>query len=138
MAKLLGSQSGLAGVSGLSGDVRDLEQAAAAGHARARLALDVFVHAVRHHLGACLVALGGVDVVTFSGGIGEKSASIRAAVCAGLEDLGIAIDPALNASAAGEARLSSAASKAALFIVPADEERIVARATADLLATLAG
>ena len=92
------------------------------------------MHAVRHHLGACLVALGGVDVVTFSGGIGEKSASIRAAVCAGLEDLGIALDPALNASAAGEARLSSASSKAAIFIVPADEERIVARATAEVLA----
>jgi acetate kinase len=138
MATILGSQSGLAGISGLSGDVRDLEQAAAAGNARARLALDVFVHAVRHHLGACLVALGGVDVVTFSGGIGEKSATIRAAVCAGLADLGIALDPALNASASGEARLSSAASKAAIYIVPADEERIVARATAELLAAQAG
>jgi acetate kinase len=134
MAGLLASQSGLAGISGVSGDVRDLEQAAAAGNARARLALDVFVHAVRHHLGACLVALGGVDVVTFSGGIGEKSASIRAAVCAGLEDLGIALDPALNAAANGEARLSAAGSKAAIFIVPADEERVVARATAELLA----
>ena len=135
MAALLATKSGLAGISGLSGDVRDLEQAAAAGDTRARLALDVFVHAVRHHLGACLVALGGVDVLTFSGGIGERSASIRAAVCAGLEDLGLALDPALNASASGEANLSSPASKAAIFIVPADEERIVARATAELLAT---
>jgi acetate kinase len=138
MAKVLGRESGLAGVSGLSGDVRDLEDAAAARNARARLALDVFVHAVRHHLGACLVALGGVDVVTFSGGIGEKSASIRAAVLAGLEDLGIALDPALNANAAGEASLAAAGSKTAIFIVPADEERIVARATADLLAAQAG
>jgi acetate kinase len=137
MAKALGSQSGLAGVSGLSGDVRDLEQAAAAGNARARLALDVFVHAVRHHLGACLVALGGVDIVTFSGGIGEKSASIRAAVCAGLEGLGIALDPALNAAASGEACVSGAGSQAAIYIVPADEERIVARATAELLAVQA-
>ena len=135
MAGLLANKSGLAGISGLSGDVRDLEQAAAGGHARARLALDVFVHAVRHHLGACLVALGGVDVLTFSGGIGEKSASIRAAVCAGLNDLGLVLDPALNAGASGEARLSSPASKAAIFVVPADEERIVARATAELLAT---
>jgi acetate kinase len=119
----------------MSGDVRDLEQAAAAGDTRARLALDVFVHAVRHHLGACLVALGGVDVVTFSGGIGERSASIRAAVCAGLEDVGLALDAALNASASGEANLSSPASKASIFIVPADEERIVARATAELLGT---
>jgi len=136
MAALLGSQSGLAGVSGLSGDVRDLEEAAAAGHARARLALDVFVHAVRHHVGACLVALGGVDIVTFSGGIGEKAASIRAAVCAGLDDLGIVLDSARNAAAAGDARISSDASRAAIFIVPADEERIVARATADLMARI--
>jgi acetate kinase len=134
MAALLASRSGLAGISGLSGDVRDLEQAAAAGDTRARLALDVFVHAVRHHLGACLVALGGVDVLTFSGGIGERSASIRAAVCAGLEDLGLALDAALNAGATGEACLSRPASTAAIFIVPADEERIVARATAELLA----
>jgi acetate kinase len=134
MAGILGSKSGLAGISGLSGDVRDLEEGAAAGNTRARLALDVFVHAVRHHLGACLVALGGVDVLTFSGGIGEKSASIRAAVCAGLEDLGIGLDPAANAAAKGETKLSSASSRAAIFIVPADEERIVARATAALLA----
>jgi acetate kinase len=134
MATLLASKSGLAGISGSSGDVRDLEQAAAAGDTRARLALDVFVHAARHHLGACLVALGGVDVLTFSGGIGEGSASIRAAVCAGLEDLGLALDPALNAAATGEARLSGATSKAPIFIVPADEERVVARATAELLA----
>jgi acetate kinase len=137
MAAALGGRSGLAGVSGLSGDVRDLEQAAAEGHARARLALDVFVHAVRHHLGACLVALGGVDVVTFSGGIGEKGASIRAAVCAGLEELGIALDPALNAAASGEARVSAQGSRTAIYIVPADEERIVARATAALLAARA-
>ncbi len=134
MAGILGSKSGLAGISGLSGDVRDLEEGAAAGNERARLALDVFVYAVRHHLGACLVALGGVDVLTFSGGIGEKSASIRAAVCAGLEDLGITLDPAANAAAKGEATLSAASSRAAIFIVPADEERIVARATAALLA----
>jgi acetate kinase len=133
MARELATRSGLAGISGLSGDVRDLEQAAAAGNVRARLALDVFVHAVRHHVGACLLALGGVDVLTFSGGIGERGASIRAAVCAGLEDLGIALDPALNAAASGEARISGA-SKVAIFVVPADEERIVARATADLLA----
>jgi acetate kinase len=139
MAKLLGSKSGLAGVSGLSGDVRDLEQGAAEGNAKARLALDVFIAAVRHHIGACLVALGGVDVVTFSGGIGEKGASIRAAVCAGLEEFGIALDPTLNAAATGvEAKLSKEGSRVPIYIVPADEERIVARATAQLLASTDG
>jgi len=97
----------------------------------------VFVHAVRHHLGACLVALGGVDVITFSGGIGEKGASIRAAVLAGLDDLGIVLDPALNGAVNGEASLAAAGSKTAIFVVPADEERIVARATAGVLAAQA-
>jgi acetate kinase len=132
MARLLATQSGLSGISGLSGDVRDLEAAAAGGHVRARLALDVFVHAVRHHLGACLVPLGGLDVLTFSGGIGEHSASIRAAVCAGLEDLGIVLDLRANAVALGEALISSSASRVRIFVVPADEERIVARATAEV------
>lgn len=135
MSRLLASQSGLAGISGLGGDVRDLEQAAAGGHARARLALDVFVHAVRHHLGACLVALGGIDVLTFSGGIGEHGAPIRAAVCAGLEDLGITLDAGRNAAARGETRISSSSSRAAVFVIPADEERIVARATAEVVAS---
>ena len=138
MARVLASESGLAGISGLSGDVRDLEEAAAAGHARARLALDVFVHAVRHHLGACLVALGGIDVLTFSGGIGEHSASTRAAVCAGLDDLGISLDEAANAAAHGDARISSPASRVAVHVVPADEERIVARATAEVVAAARG
>lgn len=138
MAKVLASQSGLAGISGLSGDVRDLEEGAAAGNARARLALDVFVYAVRHHVGACLVALGGIDVLTFSGGIGEHSASVRAAVCAGLDDLGISLDADLNAAARGEARISSPSSRAAVFVIPADEERIVARAAAEVVAATRG
>ena len=80
MAALLGSRSGLAGISGTSGDIRDLDNAAAAGDRRSQLALDVFVHAIRHYLGAFLLELGGVDAITFSGGIGENSAEIRSAV----------------------------------------------------------
>src|SRR5206468_3022902 len=84
MAKLLGSESGLAGISGSSGDIRDLSGAATAGDRRSQLALDVFVRAIRHYIGAFLVSLGGVDAITFSGGIGENSADIRAAI---LKDL---------------------------------------------------
>ena len=80
MAALLGSRSGLAGISGTSGDIRDLNEAAAAGDERSRLALDVFVYAIRHYVGALLLELGGVDAITFSGGIGENSAGIRGAV----------------------------------------------------------
>ena len=138
MARVLASTSGLAGISGISGDVRDLEEAAAAGHARARLALDVFVHAVRHYVGACLVATGGIDVLTFSGGIGERGAAIRAAVCSGLEDLGIVLDPVRNAAVSGEARISAEGSRVDVLVIPADEERIVARATAEVVASTRG
>jgi acetate kinase len=130
MARILACESGLAGISGASGDVRDLEDAAQRGDARARLALDVFIQAIRHYLGAFLVKLGGVDVVTFSGGIGENGAAVRQAACAGLEELGIVLDESQNRSARGETRISAAGSRVTIWILPADEERIVARATA--------
>ncbi len=73
MARILGQFSGLAGISGTSGDLRDLDEAAALGSKQAELALDVFVRAIRHYIGAFLLELGGVDAITFSGGIGENS-----------------------------------------------------------------
>jgi acetate kinase len=136
VAEILASRSGLAGISGGSGDVRDLSQAAAAGEARARLALDVFVDAIRRYIGVFLVRLGGVDVLTFSGGIGENSAQIRAAACEGLSAFGIELDVARNRDARGEARISTDSSPAAILVLPADEERIVARATAEAVAAL--
>jgi acetate kinase len=133
MAEILGSQSGLAGISGLSGDMRDLEDAANRGDVRARLALDVFVRAIRHYLGAFMVELGGIDVITFSGGIGENSPEIREAVCKGLSSFGIDLDQQLNLTARGETRISPPSSRVAIVVVPADEERIVARAAASVL-----
>jgi acetate kinase len=129
-ADVLGQSSGLAGLSGLSGDVRDLEEAASRGHEGARLALDAFVYAVRRHLGAFLLGLGGLDILTFSGGIGEKSAGIRRSVLAGLEDLGIAPDDERNAAASGETRISKEGSPVEIWVVPTNEEFIVARAAA--------
>ena len=99
MAQVLGSKSGLAGISGGSGDMRDLDEAAAAGDHRSRLALDVFVRAIRHYLGAFLLELGGLDVITFSGGIGENSADIRSAVCRDLGTFGVELDEAVNRTA---------------------------------------
>ncbi len=136
MARVLATESGLAGLSGLSGDVRDLDEAAGAGHRRARLALDVYVRAIRHYVGAFLVELGGLDVLTFSGGIGENSPAIRAGVCRGLESFGIVLDEAVNGAARAEARISPAGSPVTVLVVPADEERIVARATAEVVAGL--
>jgi acetate kinase len=133
MAALLSTRSGLAGISGTSGDMRDLQDAAARGSGRARLAMDVFVRAIRHYLGAFLLELGGLDVLTFSGGIGENSPEIRARVCERLAGFGIILDGERNGAARGHVRISADGSPVAVWIVPADEERIVARATAEVI-----
>lgn len=131
----LGSRSGLLGLSGTSGDVRDLEDAAAQGNGRARLALDVYTSAVRHFLGAFLVELGGCDMIAFTGGIGENSGSVRRDVCAGLQELGIVLDAAANEMVTGESPIHDANSRSAIWIVPTNEELIVARQTKELLET---
>lgn len=132
-AKILSSQSGLAGLSGGSGDIRDLESAAASGDHRSRLALDVFIRAIRHYIGAFLVELGGVDVLTFSGGIGENGVEIRKSICRDLDFVGIRLDAAANQEARSEAKISADGSPVFIYIVPADEERIVARAAAEVV-----
>lgn len=129
----LAEKSGLLGLSGISGDIRDLEQAAAEGKSRARLALDVFIAEIRRHLGGLLVELGGVDAVVFTGGIGENSRATRAGVCAGLSELGIDLDLAKNETHRGEGCLSSPASRAQIWVIPTNEELIVARQTKHLL-----
>ncbi|HEY2415625.1 MAG TPA: acetate/propionate family kinase [Pirellulaceae bacterium] len=129
----LAEKSGLLGLSGISGDIRDLEEATAQGKARAKLALDVFVAEIRRHLGGMLVELGGVNVIVFTGGIGENGVNIRAGVCAGLEELGIALDPALNAKAKGEFRVSRDGSKVQVWTIPTNEELVVARQTKHVL-----
>jgi acetate kinase len=133
MARVLASQSGLAGLSGTNGEVPDLERAAAAGDARASLALEVFVRSVRHYLGAFLVELGGLDVLTFSGGIGERGGRVRASICSGLEPFGIRLDPAQGEVSAREARISEDAAPVEVYVIPANEEWIVARAAAEVV-----
>lgn len=131
VADTLCRESGLRGISGISGDVRDL--LAADQNPRARLALDLFVHAIRHYLGAFLVRLGGLDVLSFSGGIGENSPEIRSAVCRDLDSFGIALDEEKNRTGEGERDLASSASRVRILVVPADEEWIVARSAGELL-----
>jgi len=126
LLEILASKSGLQGLSGISGDVRDLEQSAGENR-RARLALDVFVSAVRHYLGAYLVELGGADVIVFTGGIGEHSVAIRAAVCRELESFGIVFDVEANAAATGEAPIHHGDSRTQIWVIPTNEELIVAR-----------
>jgi acetate kinase len=129
MARILGCESGLAGISGRSGDIRDLDEGAAAGDARSRLALDVFVRAIRHYVGAFMLELGGLDVISFSGGIGENSAAIRSAVCTGLDGFGIELDEAVNRIARKAGPISTEGSRVKVLIMLADEEIIVARET---------
>jgi acetate kinase len=130
MAALLGSKSGLAGISGTSGDMRDLNEAAAGGSKRSQLALDVFARAIRNYIGAFMVTLGGIDAITFSGGIGENSADIRAAVLKDLSVFGVEIDGEKNRTFKGEGAISTANSAVKVLVVPANEEMIVARETA--------
>jgi acetate kinase len=129
MAVLLGRRSGLAGISGGSGDIRDLSEAAAKGDSRSQLALDVFVFAIRHYLGAFLLELGGLDAITFSGGIGENSTEIRGAVLKDLSGFGIEVDENKNNSIKGEGEISADSSAVKVLVVPANEEIVVARET---------
>ncbi len=132
---LLNKQSGLKGVSGLSSDVRDLEKAASGGNAQAELALALFAYRARKYLGAYAAALGGLDAVAFTGGIGERSASMRGRICAGLEFFGLHIDADANQKADGKgaARISSEGSSVSVWVIPTDEERQIAREVAGLL-----
>ena len=131
----LSTRAGLAGMSGTSGDMRDLEAATVSGNEAARVAIDVYVSSIRHWLGGGMVELGGLDAIAFTGGIGENSPATRAAVVAGLSDLGIEIDSAANKSdATGERRIEADRSPVAIWIIPTNEEVIVARQTRNLLA----
>jgi acetate kinase len=126
LSELLYHESGLMGLSGVSQDMRELEQSE---DPRCREAIDYFVHRIRHELGGFAVDLAGIDAVVFSGGIGEHSARVRAAVLAGLEWLGIVIDEAANAR--HNQVISSAGSRVRVFVVPTDEEAMIAEQTSD-------
>ncbi len=129
----LANKSGLLGLSGKSADLRDIEEAARNGDERARLALDVFVSAVRHYLGAYLLLLNGADAIVFTGGIGENSSTIRAAVCKDLDWFGIQLDPLRNYEARGEVPIHAHNSRVQLWIMPTNEEVIVARQAKELV-----
>jgi acetate kinase len=130
----LNERSGLVGLSGGSGDVRDLFDRERH-DARARLALDVFCHRARKYLGAYLAVLGGAEAVVFTGGIGEHQPEIRQRIAGGFEWCGLALDPERNAATRGdEGVISTAASRIRALVVAADEERIIAHQTAACLA----
>jgi acetate kinase len=129
VARMLNEESGLLGVSGISDDVRDL---AASADPRAREALDLFVYRAVRETGALIAALGGLDCLVFTAGIGEHAPGIRAGICDGLAFAGVRLDQACNAAGAG--RISAASSAVTVHVIPADEERPIARAVAALVA----
>lgn len=144
LLKEMSSNGGLLGLSGLSSDVRDLEEAAANGHERAEFALKVFVASIRQYLGSYLVVLGGADAVVFTGGIGENSERIRREVCSNLEWAGIAL--AERQKARGEETdvsqvplfpnercISADQSKTQVWVIPTNEEIVVARQTVETI-----
>ncbi len=132
--RVLCKESGLKGVSGGYNDLRDIQAQAEQGNAKAQLALDVLVHSARHWIGSYFLQLNGADVIVFTAGIGENRASMRAAICANLDQLGVMIDPQANdALQAKEGVISAPESRVKVMVIPTNEELVVARETKRLL-----
>ncbi|MEW5725666.1 MAG: acetate/propionate family kinase, partial [Thermodesulfobacteriota bacterium] len=129
---LLNKKSGLLGLSGLSNDMRQIEEAAENGNHRALLAIKAFAYRVRKYIGAYVAAMGGLDALAFTGGIGQGSVGVRSLACQGLERMGIVLDEQKNQSARGFEEvcdISAADSKVKVLVVPTDEQRMIARQT---------
>ena len=130
---LLNKQSGLLGISGLTNDMRELlDEAHENNDRRARLAIEIFCYRARKYIGAYLAAMGGADALVFTGGIGENSPEIRARICSNLEWLGLKINDELNTQHSNgvEGLISDATSRLAVYVIPTDEELLIARDTA--------
>ena len=135
MSDFLNKKSGVLGITGISSDMRDVEAAANEGNERAVLALKMYAYRVKKYIGSYAAAMGGVDVVVFTAGVGENQTGLRADICRGLEFLGIEIDEAVNATVRGrEAVISSPSSRVKVVVVPTDEEIVIARDTQALVA----
>ena len=132
MMNILNKKSGVLGISGVSSDFRDLEAAEKEGNARAKLALDKFFYEVRKAIGAYAAAMGGVDAIVFTAGVGENGIANRARIMKGLEYLGAKIDPEKNNTRGVEAEISTADSKVKIFVIPTNEELMIAKDTARL------
>ena len=133
MQKLINKNSGVLGVSGVSSDMRDIENAVAAGNERAQLALDMYEYRITKYIGAYTAALGGVDVIVFTGGVGENQTGTREKICRQLEFLGIDFDAEKNKTRGEEIELTRQGSKVRVVVIPTDEEYMIACDTAALV-----
>ncbi|MGM0369499.1 MAG: acetate/propionate family kinase [Bacillota bacterium] len=132
MDDLMNNESGLLGVSGVSSDMRDIEEAAGAGNQRAQLALDMFAQRVKKYIGAYTAEMNGVDAIVFTAGIGENAVELRENICSGLDYLGIEIDPVKNDVRGEKAEISAQNSEVNLYVLPTNEELVIARDTKQL------
>ncbi len=131
---LMNKKSGVLGISGVSSDFRDIEDAAwKDGNHRAQLALDIFVYKVKKFIGSYAAVMGGVDAIIFTAGLGENSPETREAVCKGLEFLGAVLDKSKNKIRGKEAEISTEDSKTKIFVIPTNEELVIARDTKALI-----
>ena len=130
---MLNKKSGVLALSGISSDFRDIEEGAEAGNADCTLALDKFAYEVRKYIGSYAAALGGLDCLVFTAGVGENSASMRARICQNLEYLGVKLDPEKNNVRGKEAIISADDSKVTVWVIPTNEELMIAQDTAELV-----
>ena len=133
MAEYLNKESGVLGISGVSSDMREVEAAAAEGNKRARLALEMYSYRIKKYIGAYAAAMGGVDIIVWTAGVGENQTDIRENSCKGLEFLGIKIDTEANKVKGEEAIISAPDSKVTVCVIPTDEELMIAKDTMALL-----
>jgi acetate kinase len=134
ISDLLNKKSGVAGISGVGSDMRDLENACKQGNKRAILAQEMYNYKIKKYIGAYAAAMGGVDIIVFTAGVGENQTSMRSEACKGLEFMGVKIDEAKNATIRGkEAIISAPDSKVTVVVIPTDEELMIASDTMALV-----
>lgn len=136
MADFLNKESGVLGITGISSDMREIEQAAAEGNERAQLALDMYNYRIKKYIGAYAAAMGGVDIIVWTAGVGENQTGTRLDACSDLEFLGIKIDAEANKVRGEEAIISTPDSKVTVCVIPTDEELVIASDTERLVKEL--
>lgn len=130
LTNVINKKSGVLGISGISSDMRDIEDAIAAGNERAKLAMDMYEYRILKYIGAYTAVLGGVDVIAFTAGVGENSPELREAICEKLAFMGITLDKEANRSRGKEVEISGTDSKVKVVVIPTDEELVIAQDTA--------
>lgn len=133
MADYLNKESGVMGITGISSDMREIESAAAEGNERAQLALNMYNYRIKKYIGAYAAAMGGVDIIVWTAGVGENQTGTRIDACSDLEFLGIKIDPEANKVRGKEVIISTPDSKVTVCVIPTDEESVIARDTMKLV-----